>query len=310
MSGPIGESAKLVIENLPAVAAIAGMAAGSTIEWVNQRHDQNERLALSESLVDAGPEPSRIRRFSRAAAFGMFTGLVAVTNAVAWESTLDTEVVPASVQVVVDASGATMFNDGQAHRRAARLTEEIGNTDGIDGSAFVARGGAVEPARTDEIIDYPPLGNAPMGEATASSLGAIRSDRQADEQRTGAVVIITNGTGLNNSQNMVRRAREGEIPISIVNTLPTADTDETAIEQFEVITERTGGQYFTRQQGTAEAVIEGLQDSLRESAAKAEDGEANKPDRLLQAIGAGLGASWLGSLMQRRSKPLFWNKKR
>lgn len=310
MPGPIGETIEFTAAYVPYVAAVPGFVLGAGLELRHQRQDREERLALSEAMIDlsdsAAPQPTRTSRALGVLLVGSFTGMTAALNAYAWNPPADSQTQPATVEVVVDASGATILNDGEAYNRAVRLTGEIGETEGVDVSALIARGGTVEPAETDEVLQHQPLGDAPIGLATTTGLDNIRIARA--EADGGGIVIITAGHGIGNTRPIIRQAEEDNIPISVVNVAPTENTSDSTIRGLEELAEQTGGQYFSRQEGTAEAVIAGLEDSLQEAAVEADKAEGDEADWFLRIAGAVMAGGWLAYMKQRKHLPLLVNR--
>ena len=260
------------LEQLPYVAAAAGLAAGTVLESRMQARIAEQRAPIISDYEGLLADESVSRREQTKrnltgplAAAGLAVGLA---NGLVWQHEAPERFDAPRVELVVDYSGATGVI--RNNERPADTTNDIvslfaeRDNDDFAVQAFVARGGSVAVKEPEEVPTLSPFGDAPIEQALTSALDKVAIDNQAaaeTEQESGsAVVVITHGNSVGGAQAIAARAGQDGLntPIYFVNV--EENINESTQASLEEIAEATGGEFWDAD----EMVLENISDVIQE----------------------------------------------
>lgn len=224
-------------------SALAGVAVGVVAERFAQRRiERNTRSLVAEyGQIAEVHKPGRLSKFSRAvfslAAAG--SGLAGVANAAVWTETGTEEVVPPTLNIVVDKSGATILGEANSAGVVTDFLSELNIRTGIDTTALVGVSGQVRETTVQDSLDIQPFGDAPLQAAFDTANNRIDlAERQLTAGETvpnSAVIFVTNG-------NTIGSVGSEIAPTYVVNVSDNGRNQAS----LKGLSEASEGQYFDR----------------------------------------------------------------
>lgn len=304
---------EVAAEHAPVViSTIAGYGVGAGSEAWSQIRIENERGRISADLGGVAEAPSKSQRLREAltGSLALWGATVGLINGAAWTPEEGVQDVPPGVNLIADGSGATIINDGRSFNRQVTLAKSINQEDGIEVSVLLARGGEVSPVDTADLESHQPFGDSPLRRAVSAAIKdtqvASEEAIQDNEARKGAVVLMTFGNSLGNTEELIEDATEEsvQVPVHVVNVESERLTDNAVEDRLRELAQETGGKYWSRQEANAGDIINEVKKSL--DAVEVPERTVPIESKLkwpLRAVGALGIVNFFRSYKRRRNEP-------
>lgn len=203
-------------------------------------------------------------RVSPAAALSL--GLTVAFGTAAFVPLESTVVKPATIELVVDHSGATEIsfgNQGPVLPEINQVATAFTSSNRINSNAFVASFGSVTEKNVSAVDSLSASGNAPLDTALSNALDQTAIIKSGNKSESAAVVVITNGNSVGSVQSVVEQSnQQGKTPVYVVNVEGSKVTSAQNISSFEQIAKRTDGKYWSANSANISAVTSDVEQTL------------------------------------------------
>lgn len=232
-------------------AAIVGSSAaiGAFFEYRESSKvaDNREQLVEEWNVLTEGLAPTRKQRVGRAIASIACVGgsILGYMNAQTFINDGSAEVVPPTVQLVIDKSGSSLLDDQKAAQSVARTAKSFNdNLKHFDTTAWVASAGTVDQLSLEEATNLRPFGDAPLSRAFGLSIDTAAQNRAdlvaGQEVPSTAIAVITNGNRIGATVSDKEIENAGS-PVFIFDVSDTS----TAATELKDIAMHSGGEYYS-----------------------------------------------------------------
>lgn len=256
-SNLFAEASNPVIEAMnqhPAIATAAIMGGcaviGAVLEYreVSKIKNNREQLVDEWQVLTENIEPKRSHRAVKAVTSLAFVGggLIGFANAEQWIDSNKPEVVPPTVQLVVDKSGSSLLNNQTTAITIGNLTSSFSDKlVDFDTTAWVASSGTVDQMSLKDAQNFQPFGDAPLDRAFGLSIDSAVQKRTTllpgQEVPSTAIAVITNGNTISGSTTEDEVKFAGS-PIYIFDV----SEDKSGSVALKELAKNTGGEYYAK----------------------------------------------------------------
>ncbi|HET9173836.1 MAG TPA: hypothetical protein VFN56_00980 [Candidatus Saccharimonadales bacterium] len=264
-------------EIVPVIAGLVGGGVGAYYEHHAQnaaaQNQQPIAAALAKTALHSVEAPhienqstfTRVKRWMghHAVAVVAMPALAAGTFAgLAYEQSAASDSIPASLEIVVDHSGATSLPPaGQPNAQPIvneinTVANQFAHVGGIKPEVLVSghNQDAIKMSLSEMLADQP-FGQSHMDQATLSALSQTANVLPLSDghhlSRNAALFVITNGNEIGVPNDVVQASKDQDkTPIYVVNV--EGDSSATTVKDLQSIARRTGGMYWNVTQASVD----------------------------------------------------------
>jgi hypothetical protein len=245
-----------------------------------------DHLAVKRATVDKAPlvdawaldetqtvsfKPTKREEIARK--FNKFTpgvalalGLTASSAVAAFAPLESASIKPASIEVVVDHSGATGLSiDGSAPVLPTinKLASAFVSSHVINSEAFVASFNSVTEAKVSNVNSMTVSGYAPLEAALSNAFERTALIKNGNKSKDAAVVVITNGNTIGSSQAInAESKKQGNTPVYIVNVEGSKTTSPQDVSEFKTISKETHAKFWAANETNVNTVVSEVEKAL------------------------------------------------
>lgn len=259
------------------IGLAVGYAGGLRLDQFASKRAASETKAVLQSLamVDTvqipGLSKTKTERFlsglghvTPKLAFAL--GLTAATATAAFYP-LETNIIkPATIEVVIDHSGATGLSVGGQKPVLSEINQVASAftpNNRISSEAFVASFGGVVETQVSKVDSLSPSGYAPLDVAVNEALDQTAVVKNGDKLKNTAVVVITNGNTIGSPNVVISQSnKQDKTPVYIVDVEATKGTSIQDASSYRSISTRTGAKYWTANDTNINTVTSEVEQAL------------------------------------------------